>query len=99
MEGEKKGEKMQIDYFVIAYFIFMGLIGGVTNVIVLSEKWSDLKQFSAFKRSLIGAICGFIYFFLYSDYDFPNTLMALVAGYSGTSFIKGIVDKLKKPGS
>jgi hypothetical protein len=80
----------------ILWFIVMGLIGGVTHVVVMAEKWDDLKKFSAFKRSTIGAVCGFIYFFLYSEHAFPNMLMSFVSGYTGTSFIKGIVEKIKK---
>ena len=80
----------------ILFFVVMGLIGGITHVVVMAEKWSDLKKFSACKRSILGAICGLIYFFLYSDHDFPNMLMSLVSGYGGTSFIKNIMEKLKK---
>jgi len=80
----------------ILVFIVLGLIGGVAHVVIDAEKWEDLKQFSAFKMSVIGAVCGLLYFFLHSSYDFPNSVMTFVAGYFGTDFIKGIVEKAKK---
>lgn len=80
----------------LLYFTVLGLIGGVTHVIVDAEKWEDLKHFSSFKKSVVGAVCGFIYSFLYSEYDFPNTVMTFIAGYAGTDFILGIVEKVKK---
>lgn len=80
----------------LIYFIVLGLIGGIAHVILDAENWEDLKHFSSFKKSVTGAICGFLYFFLYSEYDFPNTVMTFVAGYAGTDFIVGILEKVKK---
>ncbi len=77
------------------YFVFIGLIGGVAHVIMEAKSWSDLKNFSAFKKSTLGAICGFIYYFLYSDYDFPNALMTFISGWWGTTFIMSIIEKYK----
>lgn len=87
-----------IDFIPILWFVFLGLIGGITHVIVKAESWGDLKDFRAFKRSILGAICGFIYYNLYSDYSFPNTVMAFVSGYMGTDFILSIVEKFWKKG-
>jgi len=79
-----------------AIFVLLGLIGGMTHVIVKAESWDDLKRFPAFKRSLLGALCGFIYYFLHSEQDFPNSVMTIISGYMGTDFIKSVIERLQK---
>lgn len=86
------------DFIAILWFVFLGLVGGVTHVVVKAEGWDDLKEFRAFKRSVLGAICGLVYYNLHSDYSFPNTVMAFVSGYMGTDFILSIVERFRKKG-
>jgi len=85
-----------MDAIQLVWFVVLGILGGVTNVIIGAESWEDLKKFSAFKRTIIGGIVGFLYRFLYSDYGFPNFVMTFVAGYMGTDFILAIIEKFKK---
>ena len=75
------------------WFMFLGLLGGVTHVIINSNGWKELTSFNSGKRYVIGIIVGFIYNILYSDYSFPNSIMCWVAGYMGISFIEGIIDR------
>ena len=74
-------------------FMFLGLLGGVSYVIINSKGWSDLTTFSSCKRYALGLISGFIYDILYSEYSYPNFIMAFVSGYMGTSFIQGLADR------
>lgn len=85
-----------IDIITLVTYILMGLLGGSTDVIINASGWDDLKTFSAFRRTVIGAVVGFIYMFLHTDYGFPNFVMTFVAGYAGTDFIQGLAEKLKK---
>ena len=82
--------------YTILYFIILGVVGGATHVIVKAEKWTDLQKFGSFKRTILGAIIGGIYYLLYSDYNFPNMVMAWVTGYMGTDFIQTIITRLSK---
>ncbi len=75
------------------YFMFLGLLGGVTYVIINSESWADLASFDSGKRYIIGLIVGFLYDGLYNDYSFPNSIMCWVAGYMGISFIEGLINR------
>ena len=74
-------------------FIILGLLGGITYVFINSDSVDDLTKFDSVKRYVIGAISGFIYDILYSEYNFPNFIMCFVAGYMGTTFIEGLIDK------
>jgi len=75
---------------------FMGLLGGVANVILWAQDWNDLKQFKSFRQIVIGGIVGFVYTYLHSEYAFPNMVMAFVAGYMGTDALQGIIERFKK---
>ena len=81
----------------IGYFVGLGVIGAIAYILIKSDEWEDLTTYDAFKRYLLGAISGFIYQYLYSDYNFPNSVMCIVSGYMGTDFILGIIDKFKPP--
>ena len=74
-------------------FIVLGLLGGITYVFINSESVEDLTKFESVKRYIIGAISGFLYNILYSEYNFPNFIMCFVAGYMGTTFIEGLVNR------
>jgi len=75
------------------WFIILGLAGGIAYVFMHSDDWEDLTGFGAFKRIVIGGIGSGVYFILYAEHDFPNTVMSFVSGYMGTDFIERLVKK------
>ena len=79
----------------VVYFIVLGTFGAVLYVVVNSKNWEDFSKFDYVKRLMLGPLVGFFYHCLYSEYSFPNTVMAIVAGYMGPHFITGIIDFLK----
>lgn len=82
----------------IVYFTVMGFLGGVAYCLTWAESWEQVKSFKYSKRMILGVIIGFLYNSLHSEYDFPNFVMAFVAGWMGTDFLLGIIEKLfKKP--
>jgi hypothetical protein len=82
-------------------FIFSGFLGGLLYILCWSKTAKELKDYKNIKRLGIGAIIGYIYFFLHSDYNFPNSIMSLIAGYMGVDFIESLVERFapffKKP--
>ncbi|MCC6059226.1 MAG: hypothetical protein LM563_03165 [Thermofilum sp.] len=68
-------------------FAILGALGGLLHVLVHTSSLREAVQYANSKWVLIGAICGLAYHFLHSDYNFPNSFMAIVAGYSGADFI------------
>ena len=76
-----------IDYVEFLYFMFMGFVGGLLYVIVSADSWDDFTKFGSLKRLIMGPCSGFIYALLYSEYNFPNSLMAVASGWLGTDFI------------
>ena len=77
----------------LAYFVILGVFGAIAFVLVNSESYTDFFVFDSVRRYLIGAVVGGIYDLLYSDYSFPNGVMCIVAGYTGTHFLEGLIEK------
>ena len=81
----------------VVWFVFLGFLGGLAYVLMdIAEKWDDLTSFPAFKRYILGAIVGLIYYAGYSEHNLPNSLMCFVSGYAATSFIQSLVNRLSK---
>ncbi len=81
------------DLYEILYFMVMGFIGGLLHVIIKADSPDDLTTFSSLKRLVLGPCSGFLYSLLYSEYNFPNSLMAIASGWLGTDFIISIIKK------
>lgn len=80
----------------VLWFIILGAIGGATYVLFHASDWEDLTKFMAFKRIVLGAVVGGLYYGLYSTHNFPNLVMAWVTGYAATDFIEKLVNKMTK---
>lgn len=83
----------------LAYFVVLGIVGAIAYVLTNSESYQDFFKFDSVRRYLIGAVVGGIYTLLYSDYNFPNSIMCIVAGYSGTHFLEGLIERFSDSGS
>ena len=80
----------------ILFFILLGTLGGLTYVFMASDSWDDFKEFNSQKRIILGGIIGIIYFYLHSDWGYPNAVMTWVSGYMGPTFVDQLVEKRKK---
>jgi len=80
----------------ILFFMLLGALGGLTYIFMSVDSWDDFKEFSSQKRIILGGIVGFIYFYLYSDWGYPNAIMTWVSGYMGPTFVDQFVEKRKK---
>jgi hypothetical protein len=69
-------------------FIVLGALGGLLRILLHTNSLREALQYDSSKWVIIGAISGLAYYFLYSDYNFPNHFMALVTGYTGADFIE-----------
>ena len=74
-------------------FVFSGFLGALLYILCWTKTAKELGDYNNVKRLIVGAIVGYVYFFLHSDYDFPNGVMAFVAGYMGTDFIEALIEK------
>jgi len=87
---------LSINLHEVLYFMGMGTLGALFYVIINAKNWLDFTKFDYVKRLLLGPLTGFLYSVLYSEYNFPNTVMAVVAGYTGPHFIIGIINAFRQ---
>jgi hypothetical protein len=80
---------------LLIHFIVLGALGGVLRVLIHTESLRKALQYDNSKWVIIGAISGLAYYFLYSDYNFPNHFIAIIAGYSGADFIVAAAARIK----
>jgi len=85
-----------LDIFTAIHFTFMGFLGATLYVLVWAKSFRDLKSYEAFRTLVVGAIVGYIYALLYGNYNFPDSIMAVVAGYFGVDFVEAIMERLRR---
>jgi flagellar biosynthesis protein FliR len=69
-------------------FVMLGAIGGLLRLLLHTDTLEEALTYVNMKWVAIGAISGLSYYFLYADYGFPNSFMAIVVGYAGADFIE-----------
>jgi len=79
----------------LLFFVCSGLVGALLYVLMWARSAGELKSFSSLKYLVIGALAGYAYYFLHTEYDFPNALMAIVAGYFADDFLEALVEKMR----
>lgn len=79
----------------IVWFVLMGLLGGISYVFMVSTSWDTFLEFDSHKRIILGAIIGFLYFYLHSDWGYPDAVMTWVSAYMGPTFVDQLIEKRK----
>jgi len=86
----------ELNIFTSIHFTFMGFLGAVLYVLIWAKKFRDLLTYEAFRSVVVGAIVGYIYAFLHGNYNFPDSIMAVVAGYFGVDFAEAIMERFRR---
>jgi len=79
----------------ILLFVFHGFLGALLSMMLWSKSYRDLYDYAAIRSYVVGAIVGYIYYYLYSEYAFPNAVMCIVAGYFGQDFVEALLSRFK----
>jgi len=74
------------------WYVLMGLLGGLGYVVF----YSVTEKHKIFRHLFLAGMSGYIYFFLHSEYAFPDTVMAIVVGWFAPDFIQAVMDKYRK---
>ena len=81
-------------------FAFHGFLGALLHLLVWvvagEKKLSELKSDRGVAMLIVGAVIGYVYYWLHSEYSFPNAVMAVIVGYSGRDVIEALFEVLKK---
>jgi flagellar biosynthesis protein FliR len=80
----------------IATFVTLGALGGLLRLLVHTGTLAEALTYANSKWIVVGAISGLSYYFLYADYGFPNSFIAIVVGYAGADFIEAASRKASR---
>jgi uncharacterized YccA/Bax inhibitor family protein len=79
-------------------FTILGAIGGLAYILVNTNSLEEALQYRYMKHLVLGGIAGLMYYFLYSNYSFPDGVMAIVSGYASADFIPALARRLLRGG-
>jgi hypothetical protein len=83
---------------VLLLFIVSGLLGGVASALIWAKSWEDLKKYETFRSIVLGAIGGFLYWLMHTEWSLPNGVVAFAFGYAFQDIIEGLIAKILKIG-
>jgi hypothetical protein len=83
---------------VLLLFIVSGLLGGVASALLWAKSWEDLKKYKTFRSIVLGAIGGFLYWLMHTEWSLPNGVVAFAFGYAFQDIIEGLIAKILKVG-
>lgn len=72
-------------------FSFHGFLGGVLWLLV-NWKW---RKKEVAQHTIVSIIAGYIYYLLHSEYNFPNSVIAIVVGYFSVDFVRNVFKRFK----
>jgi uncharacterized membrane protein YeaQ/YmgE (transglycosylase-associated protein family) len=89
---------------LLIHFIILGALGGALRILLHTENLGEAIQYANYKWVLVGGIVGLAYYFLYTNHNFPDQFMALIAGYAGADVLEAgskrfsrVLNELFKP--
>jgi len=77
-------------------FIVSGLLGGVTSALLWAEKWEDIKRFEFARAVALGAIGGYLFYLMHTQWSVPNGVVCFTFGYAFQDFVEGVVERIKQ---
>jgi hypothetical protein len=77
-------------------FIVSGLLGGVASALLWAKSWQDLKKYDVFRAVVLGAIGGYLYWLIHTEWGAPDTVAAFFVGYSFKDIIEALAEKVKQ---
>jgi hypothetical protein len=87
---------MVIDWYLLVCFVIMGFLGAATIVLFEAKKKTDLYSFDSLRHLALGLIMGCLYYFLHSDWNFPNAVSSFVYGLAATYIVESIIERVKR---
>jgi len=84
---------------ILLTFTVLGLLGGLAMALLIAKTWREFASYATVRRVAIGAIVGFLYYFLWSEWTYPNCVMAFISGMWGVDFLERLRERFRPSGS
>jgi hypothetical protein len=79
---------------LLIHFIMLGALGGALRLLLHTDTLMEALSYANSKWVLVGGIVGLAYYFLYTNHNFPDQFMAIIAGYTGADVLEAGSRKL-----
>ncbi len=79
----------------VTLFVVSGLLGGLASALVWAGSWEELLSYEGFRSVVLGAIGGFLFWLIHTEWSVPNGVAAFVWGYAFKDIIEGFVERVK----
>jgi hypothetical protein len=80
----------------MSMFIISGLLGGVASALLWAKNWGDLRRFEFARVVILGAIGGYLYFLMHTEWSVPNGVVAFTFGYAFQDIVEGVAEKARQ---
>jgi len=79
---------------LLVLFVVSGLLGGVASALLWAKSWEDLKRYETFRAVVLGAIGGFLYYLMHTEWSLPNGVAAFAFGYAFQDIVEGVIERV-----
>jgi hypothetical protein len=80
----------------LTLFVVSGLLGGVAAALLWAKSWEDLRRLEFARSIMLGAIGGFLYYLMHTEWSLPNGVVAFTFGYAFQDIIEGVIERAKR---
>jgi len=81
----------------LVIYVFNGLLGGLASSLLWAKGWSEIKSYESLRGIILGAIGGYVFFWMHTQYSVPNGVVAFAWGYAFKDIISSIIERFAQP--
>lgn len=81
---------------MIVLFVVSGLLGGVASALLWARSWQDVKKYEFARAVALGAIGGFLYYLMHTEWSLPNGAAAFFFGYAFQDIVEALAERAKQ---
>ena len=76
-------------------FTINGLLGGLTCALLHAKNFNEILTYTSIRAIVLGAIAGYLYLYMFTEWNLPNSAMAFIFGYSFKDMLDSLYEKAK----
>jgi len=74
-------------------FTLNGLLGGLACALLHAESFREVLSYTSVRAIVLGAVGGYIYYYMFTEWRLPDSVMAFVFGYAFKDFVEALYEK------
>jgi len=78
----------------IASFVVAGFLGGLASALLWAGSFEELWSYESFRAVVLGAIGGYLYYLMFTEWNVPNTVVAFFFGYAFKDIVEALASNV-----